>query len=83
MDEKVKINYGGEEVTAQPIDINQSSEYWNQYLLDDGSILKMKLVATKVLRIEDRYDNEANPVYLVQSTNVLTVNAPANLKKKI
>jgi hypothetical protein len=82
MVDKIKINYGGEEVEATPIEINQASEYWNQYLLDDGTILKMKLVATKVLRLENRYDNEGSPIYLVQSTNVLSVNAPGNLKRK-
>jgi hypothetical protein len=42
----------------------------------------MKLVATKVFRIDDRYDQEGNPVYFVQSTNVLSVDSPQGLKKK-
>ena len=83
MAEKIKINYGGEEVEAEPIEINQANEHWNQYLLDDGTALKMKLVATKVLRIQNKYDNEGIPIYLVQSTNILAVNAPSNLKRKI
>jgi hypothetical protein len=82
MADRIKINYGGEEVDATSIEINQSSEYWNQYLLDDGSIVKMKLVVTKVLRIENKFDAEGNPVYLVQSTNVMSVGSPANLKRK-
>lgn len=82
MASKVRINFGGEEVDATPIDVNQTNEYWNQYLLDDGSVVKMKLVVTKVLRIDNRYDNEGNPAYLVQSTNITSVNAPDNLKKK-
>ena len=53
---KIKINFGGEEVEAWPIDINQTSEYWNQYLLDDGTVIKMKLVATKALRVDNKYD---------------------------
>ena len=82
MEEKIKINFGGEEVDATPIDVNQSNEYWNQYLLDDGTAIKIKLVATKVLRIDNKYDPEGNPVYFVQSTNVVSVNAPDNLKRK-
>ena len=82
MADRIKINYGGEEVDATSIEINQSSEYWNQYLLDDGSIVKMKLVVTKVLRIENKFDAEGNPMYLVQSTNVMSVGSPANLKRK-
>lgn len=82
MPDKIKINFGGEEVDATSIDINQTNEYWNQYLLDDGTVIKMKLVATKVFRVENKYDNEGNPLYFVQSTNIVSVNAPDSLKKK-
>ncbi|PIQ86262.1 MAG: hypothetical protein COV73_04800 [Candidatus Omnitrophica bacterium CG11_big_fil_rev_8_21_14_0_20_43_6] len=82
MSNKIKINFGGEEVEALPIDINQTNEYWNQYLLDDGTVIKMKLVATKVLRLDTKYDPEGNPLYIVQSTNITSVNAPDSLKKK-
>jgi hypothetical protein len=82
MAEKMKINLGSEVVEATPVDINQASEYFNQYFLEDGTVLKMKLVATKVFRLDDRYDQEGSPVYFVQSTNVLSVNSPENLKKK-
>jgi hypothetical protein len=64
------------------MDINQTNEYWNQYLLDDGTVIKMKLVATKVLRVDNKYDQEGNPLYIIQSTNVTSVNALDNLKKK-
>ena len=79
---KIKINFGGEEVEALPMDINQTNEYWNQYLLDDGTVIKMKLVATKALRVDNKYDQEGNPLYIIQSTNITSVNAPDNLKKK-
>ena len=82
MTNKIKINFGGEEVEALPIDINQTNEYWNQYLLDDGTVIKMKLVATKVLRVDSKNDNEGNPLYIIQSTNITSVNAPDSLKKK-
>ena len=82
MANKIKINFGGEEVEALPIDINQTNEYWNQYLLDDGTVIKMKLVATKVLRVDNKYDLEGNPLYIIQSTNITSVNASDNLKKK-
>ncbi|MFH0940551.1 MAG: hypothetical protein V1840_01700 [Candidatus Omnitrophota bacterium] len=82
MAEKVKINFGQEIVDATPVDINQANEYFNQYFIEDGTVLKMKLVATKVFRIDDRYDQDGNPIYFVQSTNVLSVNSPSNLKKR-
>jgi len=82
MADTIKINYGGEMVEATQAEINQSSEYWNQYLLDDGSIIKIKLVATNALRVEGKFDDEGNPVYLVKSTNIMSIKSPDNLKRK-
>lgn len=84
MSNKVRIKlHDGREVEATPIEINQASERWNEYFLEDGSVIKMKLVTTKIVRVDNEYDIEGNPVYFVQSTNVLSVNAPENLKKKV
>ncbi|MDD3274996.1 MAG: hypothetical protein PHQ84_04460 [Candidatus Omnitrophica bacterium] len=82
MANKMKVNFGGEEVEAFPVEINQSNEHWNQYLLDDGTVVKMKLVATKVMRVDNKFDMEGNPLYIIQSTNITSVSAPDNLKKK-
>ena len=81
MSDKIKISFGNEIVEATPVVINQSSEHFNQYILDDGTVLRMKLVATKAFRLDDRYDQDGNPVYFVQSTNVLSADAPTHLKR--
>lgn len=80
-DEKVNINFGGKQVEAAPVEVNQASERWNEYILEDGTLLKMKLVLKKVLRVDNEYDAEGNPVYVMQSTNVTTVSAPKNLRR--
>ncbi len=82
MADKVKINFGNEMVEATLVNVNQANEYFNQYFLEDGTVLKMKLVATKVFRIDDRFDQEGNPIYFVQSTNVLSVDSPSHLKRQ-
>ncbi len=83
MSNRVKIKLpNGEWADAAPVGINQSSEQWNHYLLEDGSVLKVKLVVTKVSRIDNAYDAEGNPLYIFQSTNVTSVESPENLKKK-
>lgn len=77
-----KINFGGREVDGTIVDVNQSNEKWNEYLLEDGTVLKMKLILKKVLKIDGQYDPEGNPVYVMQSTNVSTINSPSHLKKQ-
>lgn len=79
--DKVKITYGGRQVEATPIDVNQSNEKWNEYLLEDGTVLKMKLVLKKTLRIDGEYDAEGNPIYVMQSQNITTVNSPKELRR--
>ena len=71
----------GESVDAEQIDITQASEHWNQYLLEDGSVLKLKSVATKIVRLKDQYDPSGNPIYFIQSNNIVAVDSPAGLKK--
>ncbi len=79
---KVSINFGGRQVDATPVDVNQSSERWNEYLMEDGTLLKMKLVLKKVLRVDGEFDAEGNPVYIMQSTNVSSITSPDNLRHK-
>ena len=56
--EKVTINMGGRQVQATPVDVNQSGERWNEYFLEDGTVLKMKLVLKKVFKVDGEYDEE-------------------------
>ena len=79
---KVKVPFNGQTVDAETVDVTQASERWNEYLLDDGTILKVKLVLTNVYRIEGQFDADGNPVYILQSTNVVSTNAPNDLQKK-
>jgi len=77
-----KIKIGNTEVDVELVEAHQASERWNEYLLDDGSVVKVKLVLKKIFRVVGRYDNEGNPVYVFQSQNVTVTNAPERLKKK-
>ncbi|MBI2831202.1 MAG: hypothetical protein HYX79_02990 [Chloroflexi bacterium] len=77
-----RINYGGREIDATDVDFQIRKEDWNEYQLMDGSIIKMKLVVSAILRAEGEYDNEGNPVYIVRSQNVMAVKAPDILRKK-
>ena len=83
MPNKIKIRLpDGREVDATPIDIISANELWNNYILDDGSTLKLKAVITKVCRMDNAYDAEGNPLYSLQSTNIVSVTCPENLKQR-
>lgn len=73
---------GGEMFDAELVEVQSSQESWSQYLLGDGTSLKVKVVVTEVWRADGKFDNEGNPMYIVKSGNILVVNAPDNLRKQ-
>lgn len=77
-----KINFQGREVDATEIEFQTRKEDWSEYLLMDGTVIKMKLVVSEIFRIEGLWDNEGNPVYQIKSTNVPVVRASDTLKRK-
>ncbi len=64
------------------VDFDVVKEDWNIYQLKDGTTLKVKLVLGGVLRVRGQYDQLGNPVYLINSTNVVRViEVPKELKR--
>lgn len=82
MARKKKINLGGTMVEGTEIGFRPSGEHWNEYLLDDGTVVRIKLVLTSVVRMDGVYDSEGEPVYFVNSQNVMGVSAPDDLRRE-
>jgi hypothetical protein len=77
-----KVPFQGQEVDATEVDFQTRREDWNEYQLVDGSVIRIKLVAGEILRVDGKYDDERNPIYIVKSKNVLMVRSPDTLKKQ-
>ncbi len=71
----------GQEHEVESIGFRSSGEHFNEYLLDDGTVLKIKLVVTEILQIKDTYDQQGNPAYMALHSQVMAVNVPDNLKR--
>jgi hypothetical protein len=78
---KIPLGPGGSLKDAELVEVHRTNELWNDYLLGDGTVLKMKTIVTEVWRVVGEYDNDGNPIYIVRSTNVLNINAPEELRK--
>jgi len=76
-----KINWQGKEVDAIDTSFRTVREEWNEYLLEDGTSLRVKCVVSEVFRVPEAYDQENNPVYVVKSANMVNVKSPDHLKK--
>ncbi len=67
---------------AVEVDFSEEKEFWNEYQLEDGTTLKVKLVLRGVKRLT-RYEPDGTPVYVINSMNVVrAVNVPPEIKAK-
>ncbi|MFW6111041.1 MAG: hypothetical protein ACOC6H_03290 [Thermoproteota archaeon] len=67
---------------AKDLDFEDQTEVWNEYKLEDGSTLKVKLVLQGVKRL-DKCNPDGNPIYMIQSKNIVrVVDIPEELKRK-
>jgi hypothetical protein len=80
--EKKRINFQNREVEVTPLTYRAAGEHWNEYLVDDGTVVRVKLVVTEILRIDGQYDNDRNPLYVVRSGNVIVVSSPESIRKQ-
>ena len=67
----MKVQYQGREVEGEPVDFLTRKEDFNEYQLTDGKILKIKMVVTRIIRLEEEKAPDGNPIYLIQSQNVV------------
>ncbi len=71
----------GSEVEATNVDFETMKEDWNEYKLEDGTVLKFKTVVSSIIRTENYDPMSGDPVYHVRSTNILRVKVPDELKR--
>lgn len=77
------INLFGKEVSVTEVPIKTKSETYNEYVLEDGAVIRFAAVATAVFRVDDFWDAEGNPYYFVRNGTVVTpVNVPNELQRK-
>jgi hypothetical protein len=79
---KIKVKGpDGLEHDAVELSFQNAREHWNEYLLDDGTILRLKPVATSVAKVEGMYDQQGNPVYIINATNIVVASSPDHLRR--
>jgi hypothetical protein len=81
MRRKITVQPGQPPREAELVQVTSAQENWNEYLLEDGSLVKTKAVLTEVWRVVGEYDAEGNPSYVLKSGGIVVVNAPEDLRK--
>ena len=67
----MKVSYQGRQVEGKSVDFLTRKEDFNEYQLTDGKVLKIKMVVTRIIRLEEERAPDGNPIYLIQSQNVV------------
>ena len=73
---KVKVNINGTMIDAEPMTFNSMAEPWSSYQLPDGTTIKLKLVVSSILKLPTLDPVTGLPQFLIQSTNVASVEPP-------
>ena len=75
----VKLNVDGKSVDAEKMDFNTLCDAWSSIRLEDGTVIKIKVVASEVYKLPGVDSMTGASQFLVKSTNVLSVEPPSTL----
>lgn len=78
---RVELKLGDKTVEGTLVDFETVREEYNSYKLSDGSTIRMKTVVTNIIRTEE-FTPTGEPVYIINSQNVLVADVPDQLKKQ-
>jgi|SRR5882672_4775782 hypothetical protein len=77
---RVELAVGDKTIGGTLVDFATVREEYNSYKLSDGSMIRMKTVVTNIIRT-DEFTPNGEPIYVVNSQNVLVADVPDDLKK--
>jgi hypothetical protein len=72
----------GRIVSAKKINFEPKKEDWNEYELEDGTKLYVKLVLVDVVRLDD-VNQIGEPVYQILSQNIVKVKASKKAMEEV
>jgi hypothetical protein len=68
-----KLPFFGLEIDVAEVPIIKTDEQLNTYWLEDGSVIRVRSVATSIVRVEGHYLPDGSPIYIVMATPVTSV----------
>jgi hypothetical protein len=79
---KIRLGPGAPEMEGAVVPFQTVVENFNEYLLSDGTVLNMKVVVTEIVRLDNAYDDQGQPVYFINSQNVTSISVPEELMRR-
>jgi hypothetical protein len=79
---KKRVEYQGRTVEGESLEFDPIREDWSLYNCADGTTIRIKVVATEIIRLEEYNPQTGEPVYLIQSQNMVRADVPEHLRKR-
>jgi hypothetical protein len=74
----------GKVVDAFEVPLEESTERWSEFKLEDGTIFRAKMNVIGIVRVPEMWDPQGNPFYLFNMTPIVAIiEAPEHLRKKV
>ena len=74
----------GEQSQGVDVEIDEAIERPTELRLRDGAILRMRTNVVEVIRLDEKWNENGEPVYVIKSSNTVTaIEVPQELKKKM
>ena len=83
-DSKIEVTLpDGSKGKGVEVQVQESTERWSEFTLEDGAIIRLKAGIVSAIRSEDQYDAKGNPTYILNmAPSITVVSAPDQYKKK-
>lgn len=76
-----KVMHLGKLENGKMVPIRSVQEHIQTYTLEDGTVVNLRCVLTQVVRLEDKVNQNGDPIYVMQSQIVASTVIPPNMKK--
>ena len=73
---------GGQRGEGIEVQVDESTQRWSEFKLQDGSVIRVKVSVLSAVRVEGQYDPMGNPMYMTNITPVISVTSPEHLRRK-
>jgi len=61
------LPYHGRSVSGISLEFQGDGERWQNYLCEDGTMVKVKLSVAEIVRVTNEFDQDGNPLYIACS----------------
>lgn len=83
MSRRITIPFEGQMVAAEQLSFEPDTEPWTIYKLEDGTVLRIRMILANAARLVDRYKPDGEPIYVLGLGSIPVLDVPAELRQQI